>query len=66
MLILQELLTDFTAVCYTQANWGAIAGAANVRLFVYGSEFAKGTNGLGGAISIEPTFTQFSVIDLLS
>jgi len=51
-------INDFTAVCYTQANWGAIAGAANVRLFVYGSDFAKGTNGLGGGV--EPTLTQFS------
>ena len=51
-------INDFTAACYTQANWGAIAGAANVRLFVYGSDFAKGTNGLGGGV--EPTLTQFS------
>ena len=51
-------INDFTAVCYTQATWGAIAGAANVRLFVYGSDFAKGTVGLGGGV--EPTLTQFS------
>ena len=52
-------INDFTAVCYTQATWGAIAiGAVNVRLFVYGSDFAKGTFGLGGGV--EPTLTQFS------
>jgi len=48
---------DFTAVCYTAATWGALAGVANLRIFVYGSDFAKGTNGLQG--SITPSFTQF-------
>jgi hypothetical protein len=49
---------QFEASCYTQATWGAIASAANVRVFVYGSDFAKGTNGMGGGV--EPTLTQFS------
>ena len=48
---------DFTAVCYTAATWGALAAVANLRVFVYGSDFAKGTNGLQG--SITPSFTQF-------
>jgi hypothetical protein len=48
----------FTAVCYTQANWGAIAGAANVRLFVYGSDFTKGVVGMTGGI--DPVLTTFS------
>ena len=47
----------FTAVCYTQATWGAIAGAANVRIFVYGSDFQKGTVGMGGGV--EPILTTF-------
>jgi len=69
-LVLKGIVTDaeggagppitnvFTAVCYTQANWGAIAGAANVRLFVYGSDFQKGTDGMGGGV--EPVLTTFS------
>ena len=48
----------FDAVCYTQANWGAIAGAANVRLFVYGSDFTKGVVGMTGGI--DPVLTTFS------
>jgi len=48
----------FTAVCYTQANWGAIAGAANVRLFVYGSDFTKGVVGMTGGI--DPVLTTFT------
>ena len=48
----------FDAFCYTQATWGAIATAANVRVFVYGSDFGKGTFGMIDAV--EPEFTQFS------
>ena len=48
----------FDAFCYTQAGWGAIATAANVRIFVYGSDFGKGTFGMIDAV--EPEFTQFS------
>jgi hypothetical protein len=48
---------DFTAVCYTAANFGALANA-NLKLFVYGSDFAKGTEGMDGSVS--PQFTQFS------
>ena len=36
----------------------ALTGTENVNLFVYGSEFKKGTNGMEG--SIEPSFTQYS------
>ena len=46
-----------TAVCYTQPTWGAIAGAANVRIFVYGSDFQKGQAGMQGAV--EPILTTF-------
>jgi hypothetical protein len=39
------------------ATAGITAGAGNVNLFVYGSEFGKGTVGMQG--SITPSFTQF-------
>ena len=41
-----------------QMNAGGLADAAAVKIFVYGSEFAKGTNGMSTAI--EPSFTQFN------
>jgi hypothetical protein len=47
----------FDAACYTAANFGAL-GNANLKLFVYGSDFAKGTVGMDG--SVTPSFTQFS------
>ncbi len=36
----------------------ALVGASNVKVFVYGSEYKKGTDTT--AVSIEPSFTQFS------
>ena len=53
---------------FTAANWDAlVVGATNLKLFVYGSIFAKGTvgpvdNGLGAGSykSIQPSFTQYS------
>ena len=51
---------EFNAICYTTGAgaWGALAGAAGLRLFVYGSDFQKGTNGMAGAV--EPVMTQFN------
>jgi len=51
---------EFTAVCYTTAAgaWGALAGVGGLRMFVYGSDFQKGTDGMDGAV--EPVMTQFS------
>jgi len=49
---------SFTAVCYTAATWGGLATAANVRLFVYGSDFTKGVVGMTGGI--DPVLTTFS------
>ena len=46
----------FNAACYTAANFGAL-GNNNLKLFVYGSDFAKGTVGMDG--SVTPSFTQF-------
>tara|TARA_R110000803_G_scaffold47273_2_gene98701 strand:+ start:479 stop:1981 length:1503 start_codon:yes stop_codon:yes gene_type:complete len=54
----------FTLLPYTQQLFSsAVAGDVTfgneaVNLFVYGSEFAKGTNGMQG--SLEASFTQFS------
>jgi hypothetical protein len=49
----------FEAVCYTEPNFASIQ--VNVppayNLFVYGSDFAKGTEGMEGSVS--PAFTQF-------
>ena len=47
---------DFTAVCYTAADFAALSNA-DLKVFVYGSDFAKGTLGMEG--SVTPSFTQF-------
>jgi hypothetical protein len=39
-------------------NAGGLSNTEAVKLFVYGSEFAKGQNGMDGAI--QPEFTQYS------
>jgi hypothetical protein len=51
--------TGFVLTCelYDAAPAGIITGAASNSLFVYGSEFPKGTNGMGGAI--EPGVTTY-------
>ena len=41
-----------------QLNAGGLADTAAVKIFVYGSEFAKGTSGMD--VAIEPDFTQFN------
>ena len=56
-------LTNVTAYPFTAANWdtlgiAAAAGAAGLKIFVYGSLFAKGTG--SGNFSVQPQFTQFS------
>jgi len=58
-------VTTVTAYPFQVANWNALlAGTNSLKMFVYGSVFAKGTAApaqTGGAIkSIEPRFTQFS------
>ena len=54
--------TNVTAYPFTAANWDGLfsggAAATNLKIFVYGSLFAKGTN--SGSFSIEPQFTQYS------
>jgi hypothetical protein len=40
------------------AEIGTLVGTTGVKIFVYGSEYAKGTDTT--AVSIEPSFTQFS------
>ena len=45
----------FTAHCYEAATWAktGFTAATGVRVLVYGSEFAKGTNGMDGAVDAE-------------
>jgi len=53
---------------FTAQNWDALGvGATNLKMFVYGSIFAKGSAGpvnnglaIGSYKSIQPSFTQFS------
>mgnify|MGYP003636570868 CR=1 FL=1 len=54
-------VTDTTIECRLYGTSTVPSGLLltnNVNIFVYGSEFKKGTNGMVG--SIEPSFTQFS------
>ena len=54
-------VTDTDIVCRLYGTSTVPSGLLltnNVNIFVYGSEFRKGTNGMIG--SIEPSFTQFS------
>lgn len=48
---------SFTVLSYTTTNLSSIGDVA-VNLFVYGSEFGKGTDGMAG--SLEASFTQYS------
>ena len=51
--------TDVTAYPFQVANWDALGIAnAGLKVFVYGSLFAKGT--ASGVFSVQPQFTQFS------
>jgi hypothetical protein len=51
--------TTVDAYPFDANAWNAtIVAAAALKVFVFGSEFAKGTNGMDGAV--DATFTQFS------
>ena len=54
--------TNVTAYPFTLANWDTLfqggAATTNLKIFVYGSLFAKGT--ASGTFSVEPQFTQYS------
>ena len=54
--------TNVTAYPFTAANWDGLfqggAATSNLKIFVYGSLFAKGSD--SGSFSVEPQFTQFS------
>ena len=49
--------TTITVLSYTTADLSSI-GNGEVNVFVYGSEFAKGQNGMSG--SLEASFTQYN------
>ena len=51
----------FSAVCYTAANFNTVTGAASydhATVLVYGSEFAKGTDGMDG--SIDASYSSYT------
>jgi len=54
--------TNVTAYPFTAANWDTLfqggAATSNLKIFVYGSLFAKGSD--SGTFSVEPQFTQYS------
>ena len=51
--------TTVEAHPFDSATWAAdLVSATALKVFVYGSEFAKGTAGMSG--SVEPSFTQFN------
>ena len=56
--------TNVTAYPFTAANWDGLftggGAASNLKIFVYGSLFAKGSQTAGAAKSIEPQFTQYA------
>ena len=58
-LVIDINATGFVLTCelYDAVPTGIITGVASNSLFVYGSEFPKGTNGMGGAI--EPGVTTY-------
>ena len=66
LVVAKFLVTDVDATTCDVALYSgnaasipaALLGTNTCKLFVYGSEFNKGTNGMEG--SIEPQFTQFS------
>ena len=65
--MLHQPLLLVTFETYEVATAATLTGAADVKVFVYGSEFAKGSGGADAATSnyagmdsIEPTLTQFS------
>jgi len=50
--------TQLEAYPYGLADWPTAFFGADLNIFVYGAEFAKGTQGLDGAV--DPGFTQFN------
>jgi len=56
--------TNVTAYPFTAANWDGLftggGAATNLKIFVYGSLFPKGSQTAGANKSIEPQFTQYS------
>lgn len=52
--------TDFTVLPYAAAGWSV--GTSALTIFVYGSEFQKGTNGMSGALQAVPSFKETNPI----
>ena len=59
--------TTFTAKSYENADWGVAdvsdaEGTANLSLFVYGSDFGKGTFGMTGSLEADPEIYEVTPI----
>ena len=52
------LTDEIEVVTYDKTTWSTGLSSAAVKIFVYGSDFGKGTQSMVGAI--QPNFTQFS------
>ncbi len=54
-----------TVQAYTRTNVGGAVARTGLKIFVYGSEFAKGVTGPGASQSIEPQLSVFITNQLL-
>lgn len=52
----------FTVQPFDASGWPAGLGTSNLTVFVYGSEFQKGTDGMQGALKSDPSFKENSPI----
>ena len=49
-------VTTNASIAYYEATQAAYAAASTLTVFVYGSEFSKGSNGMGGSLESEDVF----------
>lgn len=52
----------FTALCYSGNDWTVTASSATLTVYAFGSEFAKGTNGMTGALEAAKTILETNPI----
>ena len=57
-LVVAVAATNITVAPYATADLSAFTNSDNIKLFVYGTEYKKGSSGVVG--SIDASFTQFS------
>ncbi|QDP57418.1 MAG: putative structural protein [Prokaryotic dsDNA virus sp.] len=56
--IITAVATNSVDVAYYEASQAAYAAASTMTVFVYGSEFNKGANGMSGSLEAEPNVFQ--------